>query len=29
MIKYIVYVPEDFAEKAREFIGFEDKGVGI
>lgn len=29
MIEYIVYVPEDFAEEAREFIRFDDRGVGV
>ena len=29
MIEYIIYAPEDFAEEAGEFIGFEDKGVGV
>ena len=29
MIEYIIYAPEDFAKEAGEFIGFEDKGVGV
>lgn len=29
MIEYLIYIPKDLAEEAREFIGFDDWGVGF